>query len=156
MVAACAATSVAVLAAAFFAQHVARLAPCVLCILQRWPHAAAVAFGLLALVLPGSLSRVAILAAALSALTGAGIAAYHVGVEQHLWAGPDACSAAADIGSMTPEQLLGQLRATPVVPCDEVAWSLFGVSMAGWNTLISLGLATLLGTAFMAARRCRT
>lgn len=154
MVAACVAGSAAVLAAALFAQHVAGLAPCVLCILQRWPHAAAVAFGVLALALPGMLSRLAMIGAALSLLIGVGIAGYHVGVEQHWWAGPDACSITTDIGSMTPEQLLRQLSAAPVVPCDEVAWSVFGISMAGWNALASIALAALFGHAVLTARAC--
>lgn len=152
LVAACAAGSVGVLAAAFFAQYVVGLAPCVLCILQRWPHAVAFVFAGLALVLPAAFARLAILAAAASMLAGVGIAGYHVGVEQHWWPGPDACAATLDIGAMTPEQLLTQLRAAPVVPCDEIAWSLFGVSMAGWNALLSLGLAAVLAQAFVTAR----
>jgi disulfide bond formation protein DsbB len=136
------------LGAGFFFQHVIGLAPCVLCIWQRWPHAAAVVLGALSLWRRGLFAA----CAAAGLVAGAGIAGYHVGVEQHWWAGPSAC-AGPDFGKLTPQQLLEALRATPVVRCDEIPWSLFGISMAGWNLLLSLGLAAVFGMAQAAPRQ---
>ena len=136
--------SAALLLGAFGFQYLVGLAPCPLCIWQRWPHAAAIVAGAAALLLKGPAARIAMAAAALSLLVGAAIAGYHVGIEQKWWAGPDTCSA-PDFGSLTPGQLLEALKAAPVVRCDEVPWSLAGISMAGWNGLLSLVLAGLLG-----------
>ena len=67
------------------------------------------------------------------------IASYHVGVEQKLWQGPTSCS--GSLNSMSASDLLDSLLATPVVRCDEIAWSFANISMAGWNMLFSSGLA---------------
>ena len=75
----------------------------------------------------------------LSAATTAAIAGYHVGVEQQLWAGPASCSSALASGSTAA--LVDSLLATPVIRCDEIAWSFAGLSMAGWNMLASFCIA---------------
>ena len=131
--------SILLLGGALAFQYLGGLAPCHLCILQRWPHAAAIALGLLLLAWP---RRWHALAAALAVLVGAGIAAYHVGVEQGWWQGPATCTA-PEPGAQSSGDLLDQILATPVVLCDQVAWSLWGISMAGWNAILSLGLAWL-------------
>ena len=137
-----AAGSAATLLGAFGFQYLGNMPPCPLCIWQRWPHAAAVLLGIAALTLGRRLGRTAMLAGAGALLVGVGIAAYHVGIEQGWWQGPTSCTA-PQFGSMTPGQMLDALRAAPVVRCDEIPWSLAGVSMAGWNALVSLGLAGL-------------
>ncbi len=134
-----AAGSAALLVAAFAFQHLGGLAPCPLCLVQRWPHAAGIALGLALLVLPW---RGLALLAALALAAGAGVAGWHVGIEQGWWAGPASC-AAPDVSQVSPEELLEQILAAPVVRCDEVAWSALGLSMAAWNGLASLGLAAL-------------
>jgi disulfide bond formation protein DsbB len=131
--------SAALLAAAFAFQYLGGLAPCHLCLLQRWPHAVAVLAGLALLAAP---RRALAGLGALAMLAGAGIALYHVGVEQHWWTGPTTC-AAPDIGALSSEELLERILAAPVVRCDEIAWSFLGLSMAAWNGLASLGLAAL-------------
>ncbi len=131
--------SLALLLGAFAFQYLGGLAPCHLCLLQRWPHAAAVALGLLILVWP---RRGLALIAAVVVLVGAAIAVYHAGVEQHLWEGPTTCTAPAPEAASSGA-LLDQILATPVVLCDQIAWSLWGISMAGWNAILSLGLAWL-------------
>lgn len=136
--------AVATLGAGFFFQHVIGLVPCELCILQRWPHVAAAALGG-AWLLTGS--RWLLPLAALVLLAGAGIAGYHVGVEQQWWPGPTACSA-PDFSGLSPREMLEALRRAPVVRCDEIPWSLFGISMAGYNGLLSLALAGLFGRAY--------
>jgi disulfide bond formation protein DsbB len=81
-----------------------------------------------------------LLAAGVAALAGTGIAVFHVGVEQHWWQGTAECGSTLGAASSI-EDMRRMLLAQPVVRCDEVAWSLFGISMAGYNALISLGLA---------------
>ena len=132
--------SAMVLAGALFFQYGVGLAPCELCIWQRWPHGVAVVLGLLAWFIP------ALWIAALGASTMAvsvGLGLYHTGVERQWWEGPQTCSGTGDIGSLSAGQLLDQILAAPVVRCTEVAWEMFGLSMASWNALASLGLLAL-------------
>jgi disulfide bond formation protein DsbB len=116
------------------------LAPCELCLYERWPYYAVIAVALLALVAGQRGTTQALLTfAALVFLAGAGLGLYHVGVEQHWIAGPSACTGTGAANSI--EELRRRLLAQQVVQCDEVQWSLFGLSLAAWNALISLGLA---------------
>ena len=133
-----------VLGAAYIAQYGFGLDPCRLCLWQRHPYMAAIALGLLG---AGLASRPAhrrgVLAAlALTFLAGAGMAGFHVGVEQGWWAGLPGCSTPAIEKGMSVEDLRAVLEArTQVVPCDEPAWTLLGISMAGYNAAVALGLA---------------
>lgn len=136
--------SLLLLAAALAFQYLGGLAPCPMCLWQRWPHAAAVLLGLALLAVP---SRALAALGALAMLTGAGLGLYHAGVEQGWWEGPATC-VAPDVGGLSPEQLLENILAAPVVRCDEIAWSLLGISMAGWNALASLALAVLWARAY--------
>jgi disulfide bond formation protein DsbB len=131
--------SIAVLGAAFAFQYIGGLAPCELCYWQRWPYGATIVLAAVAIFAPRAERPHLFLCAAIF-LVGAGIGLYHVGVEQHWVAGPQACSGGPS-GAATIEELRRRLEATPVVRCDEPAWTLFGVSMAGYNALISLALA---------------
>jgi len=142
-----------VLGAALLSQYWGGLAPCELCLLQRWPWAAAIAIALVALVAGsrGALPWVALVLAAVFALSMA-FAFYHVGVEQHWFAGPSACTAGAT-GAMTLEEMKRQILGTAPVLCDRVQWSLFGVSLAGWNLLASLGMAAICAGVFTRTRR---
>ncbi|MGB5558353.1 MAG: disulfide bond formation protein B [Paracoccaceae bacterium] len=130
--------SLALLVGAFGFQMLG-YAPCKLCLWQRWPHAAAVLIGALALWRPGALLP---LLGALAALTTGGIGLYHTGVERVWWQGPDTCTS-GDIGGLTPDQLMDQILTAPLIRCDEVAWQFLTLSMASWNMLISLGLAAI-------------
>lgn len=131
--------SAALLIAAFLFQHLGGMAPCKLCIWQRYPHVIAVGLGAMTLLLPRASL---ILAGAAAALTTSAIGLYHVGVEQGWWQGPSTCSA-GPVGGVSTEELFNQIMTAPLVRCDEIPWSLFGLSMAGWNALISLALALL-------------
>lgn len=139
--AALAALGVAALAVAFVAQHAFGLEPCTLCVWQRYPYAAAIAVAAVgALWAPAG--RAALGLCALIFLAGAGLAGFHVGVEQGLWPGLPGCSAPP----IDPDASVAELRAilearAEVVPCDEPAFTLFGVSMAGYNGLFSAALA---------------
>ena len=142
--------SAVLLIAALGSQYIGGLAPCELCIWQRWPHLVAVILGGLGLATAGP--AVPLLGAAVG-LGGSGIGVYHTGVERGWWDGPAACGAPGGIGGMTPEELLAQIMAAPVVRCDEVAWELLGLSMASWNALASLALAGLWAMAAVRAPR---
>jgi disulfide bond formation protein DsbB len=133
------AASLAILGAALASQYLGGLAPCELCLWQRWAYVATIGLGLAALLAGGRLRAGLIGLAALAFLAGAGIAGFHVGVEQHWWAGLPGCSAGT--GAQTLEALRAQVLAAPVVRCDEVAFSFLGLSMAGWNVVASLVLA---------------
>lgn len=142
--------SAALLAGAYAFQHIGGLAPCSLCLWQRWPHAAAVLIGLFA-VMFGKWRHVRFVPwlGFLAALSAAGIAGYHTGVERGWWQGPTACSGGG-IGGASGADLLSLEGPLGVVMCDEVAWQMGGLSMASWNMLASLALAGLWA---MAARR---
>ncbi len=123
----------ALLAGALAFQYLGGLRPCEMCMWQRW--ALLVVFGIAALAWLGGKPRVLLLLAALALLGNAGIAAFHAGVEQHWWEGLTACTAPPVTG--TTAEIMGQIMAQPLVRCDAIPWSLFGISMAGWNALIS-------------------
>jgi len=136
----CAAISAMLLMGAFLFEYVGGLAPCRMCIWQRWAHVAVIGAAFIGLTaLP---PRIGLGLTLLAALASAGIAGYHAGVEWQLWAGPSGCTAGLGSGASAAD-LVDQLLATPVVRCDDVPWSLFGLSMAGWNSLISLDISAV-------------
>lgn len=138
--------SAAVLLGAYGFQHLGGLAPCKMCLWQRWPHAAAIAIGLLIL----ATDRITLAwLGAIATLTTAGIGLFHVGVEQGWWEGPTSCTSAG-VGGLSADELLNQILAAPLVRCDDIAWQLAGISMAGWNAILSL---VLTGMWIAAARR---
>lgn len=139
--------SLALLIGAFAFQHLGGLAPCKMCIWQRYPHVAAALLGAVALVVP---VKVVAWAGAIAALGTAGVGGYHVGVEQGWWPGPSTCSS-APIGALDADALFDQIMTAPLVRCDEIAWQMAGLSMAGWNMVLSLALAAL----WIAAARTR-
>lgn len=122
------------LATVYASQNWGGLQPCPLCLYQRWPWW--IAGGLAVLAHRPELRHSALMLAGPTLWVGAGIALYHVGIEQQWWAGPSACSGAATPGSL--DALRAQIFAAPIIRCDEIAWSLFGISMTGYNALLSL------------------
>jgi disulfide bond formation protein DsbB len=140
--------SIIALGTALLSQYVGGLQPCVLCLYQRAPYALIIVLSGLALALMAfggdrprpALTRGLLVVFAATFLTGAGVAAYHVGVEQKWWLGTQACSG-PNLNTMTIEELRDHLLRVPIVRCDEVAWSMFGISMAGYNFIVSLVLA---------------
>ena len=109
--------SAIVLGAALLSQYWGGLAPCELCLLQRWPWAAAIAISLVALIV-GSRAVLPWVALALAIVFALGVvvAFYHVGVEQHWFAGPSACTASGG-GAMTIEDMKRQILGTAPVLC---------------------------------------
>lgn len=131
--------SAAVLAGAYAFQHLGGMAPCKLCLWQRWPHATAILIGLI-ILFTGEVKAAWL--GALAALSTAAIGAYHVGVEQGWWEGPTSCTSTG-VANLTAQELLDQILAAPLVRCDDIAWQMAGISMAGWNAIASLVLAAL-------------
>ncbi|SMY07464.1 disulfide bond formation protein B [Flavimaricola marinus] len=125
--------SAALLGGAFVFQLLG-YAPCAMCLWQRWPHAAAIVIGLLALVLGWrALAWLGALAAAITS----GIGVYHTGVERGWWEGPASCTGTGSgLGTLDGGDLLS-LDAPALVLCDQVSWEFLTLSMASWNALFS-------------------
>ncbi|PTQ12770.1 disulfide bond formation protein B [Sphingomonas oleivorans] len=127
----------ALLAGALGSQYLGGLYPCEMCHWQRWPHYAAVAVALVAILARNSaLSRPLTLLAALLILGSGATGIFHAGVEYGWWEGLTRC-ASAGVGGSTAD-VLAEIMATPMIRCDAVQWSLFGISLAGWNALFSI------------------
>ena len=136
-------TSFLALTFALIAQYVFGLMPCVLCVYQRIPYVFAIAFGLMSYGAAKQDKNIANLLLGIAGvifLINFGIAFFHVGVENGWWPGLDECGG-SDTSHMTLEELRMQILATPVVKCSEAAWSLFGISMAGYNAILTFALA---------------
>lgn len=140
--------SLGLLLGAWAFQYIGGMAPCKMCFWQRYPHGAAIAIGALAFALPGV--RLLPLLGAAAAATTSGIGIYHAGVERGLWEGPSSCTSGS-ISGLSTEELMEQIMAAPLVRCDEIPWEMFGLSMAGWNALLSAGLVLV----WLAAWRAR-
>lgn len=139
------AASAAMLATAWGFQLIGGLEPCTLCIYQRWPYWIMIALAAVAVLAARRLGRRGLAlfagAGALVFVSGAAVAGFHVGVEQGWWEGLSTCGGGLDDPNMSIEELRTRLLATKLVRCDDVSWSLFGISMAGYNFLISVALA---------------
>ena len=150
--AACA--SAAMLGTAHAFETFGGLAPCTLCLYQRDVYWLALAVGVVGFALAYGrapwMGPVANAVLGLVFLAGAGVAAYHAGVEWKWWPGPTTCSGGGAVSAASLNALLAGAKIAPP-RCDEAAWRMFGLSMAGWNTLVSLGLVGLSAAAF--ARR---
>ena len=133
---------IAALGFVFSMQYGFGLQPCMLCLWQRWPFAAAALTALIILLWKPDTKHTNILLAlcAVIFLTGVGLAIFHSGVERHWWAGTASCTS-QPLTSGTAEELRHQLLQTPVARCDQISWTLLGLSMANWNILLSLGLS---------------
>jgi disulfide bond formation protein DsbB len=124
------------LAGAYLGQYGFELYPCEMCWWQRYPHFAAVALALLSFVAPPKRGWIAL--AGLAILVSGLIGAYHAGVEYGWWQGLTACTGTIETGT---GNALDAILAAPLVRCDQVQWSLLGISLAGWNFLVSTASA---------------
>jgi disulfide bond formation protein DsbB len=146
-----AAGALALLLGALIFEHGLGLAPCPLCLDQRGPHAAAAILALTAALVAASArdaARIALGAAALVLLIGAGLALYHSGVELHWWPGPRGCSGRFVMPASAAD-FQAALSSARIIRCDSVPWSLFGLSLANYNALLSVTLALLGGIAVL-------
>jgi disulfide bond formation protein DsbB len=134
----------ALLAGALGSQYLGGLHPCEMCHWQRWPHYAAVALALVAFAIRGAADRGRsfVWLAALAILTSGAIGVYHAGVEAGIFEGLTQCTASAAGGSSA--DILADIMANPLVRCDQVQFSFLGVSMAGWNAIVSIGSALVI------------
>ncbi|TMM48160.1 disulfide bond formation protein B [Qipengyuania marisflavi] len=120
------------LGGAYVAQYGFGLYPCEMCWWQRWPHFAALALALLSFLAPSR--RLLVTLAGFAIIVSGLIGLFHAGVEYHWWDGITSCSAMlSDEGGSALEQIMN----TPLVRCDEAAWRFLGISLAGFNFLIS-------------------
>lgn len=134
-------TPLLLLGGAYAFQYLGGLHPCEMCWWQRYPHMAAIALALIAFAVRGNLrasTGFTALAAVAIAISG-GFGLFHAGVEYGWWQGLTACSTSPTGGSSA--DILNQIMATPITRCDVAPWTLFGISMAGYNGLLSLGAA---------------
>jgi len=127
----------ALLGGAYISQYVGGLYPCEMCWWQRYPHMAAIMLALLAFFLRNAgIQRVLVALAGLAILTSGLIGAFHAGVEYGWWEGLTSCSSTA---TGTGEDYMKAVLNAPLTRCDVTPWSLFGISLAGYNFLLSTG-----------------
>lgn len=138
----------ALLGGALASQYLGGLHPCEMCYWQRWPHAAAIVLAAAAFLVPPASPRARFLTglAALAIAISGAIGVFHAGVELKWWEGLTRCATG---GAMS----LDELMKVPLVRCDQVQWSLLGISMAGWNAILSLGSAALITVLLARGRR---
>jgi disulfide bond formation protein DsbB len=141
------------LGGALGSQYLGGLHPCEMCYWQRWPHGAAILLAALAFTAPAdsSRSRTLTLLAALAIAVSGAIGVYHAGVEAKIFEGFTQCTATGK--GLSLDQLLKEIAHAPLVRCDEVQFRFLGISMAGWNAILSLGGATLILILSLKGRR---
>ncbi len=123
-------------------QYLGGFPPCEMCQWQRWPLIAAAIIGIggfLAIRGDNSAASKSIATLVILLVAGSGaIGAYQAGIEWHWWSGPEACTGARFVFTG-----LNDLNVHTLVRCDVAAWRLFGISLAGYNAIISLGTAAV-------------
>ena len=135
----------ALLGGALFSQYAGGLHPCEMCYWQRWPHGAAILLAALAFTAPAESprSRTLTLLAALAIAVSGAIGVYHAGVEAHVFPGFTTCTALPK--GLSTAEMLKAITHAPLVRCDQVQFRFLGISMAGWNAILSLsGAAAIL------------
>jgi disulfide bond formation protein DsbB len=149
--------SAATILGAWYFQYVIKLPPCPLCLEERVPYHIVIPLSLLLAIAamaraPRALIVVGFLAIIAAMLVSAGLGAYHAGVEWRWWAGPTDCS--GPISDFSAQgSLLDQLKSIHIVRCDEAAWTFLGLSLAGYNVLVSLALVAVAAFGLNAARK---
>jgi disulfide bond formation protein DsbB len=143
----------ALLGGALGSQYLGGLHPCEMCYWQRWPHAVAILLAALAFTASAesSRSRTLTLLAALAIAVSGAIGVYHAGVEAKIFQGFTQCTATGK--GLSPAEMLQQITHAPLIRCDEVQFRFLGISMAGWNAILSLGGATLILILSLRGRR---
>ncbi len=126
----------ALMAGALGSQYIGGLFPCEMCHWQRWPHYAAIVLALAAFAVPEKFGRIAVAMAIAAILASGAIGVFHAGVEYKWWEGITRCSALATGGSSA--DIMAQIMAAPIIQCDVPQWTLFGISLAGFNAIVSI------------------
>ncbi len=132
------------LGGALGSQYLGGLHPCEMCYWQRWPHGAAIVLAALAFTASADSPRARnlTLLAALAITVSGIIGVYHAGVEAKIFEGFTTCTALPK--GLSTAEMLQRIQHAPLVRCDQIQWSFLGISMAGWNAIISLGSAGLI------------
>lgn len=148
----------AVIGSALAFEYIGGYIPCELCLLQRKPYYIGLVIGVITLIavamrLPARVTKSLILLLGVIMLVSTGLGIYHAGVEWHFWEGPSACSATSGAGFNGTGDILTQLNSFKGPSCTEAALRIFGISLAGWNVVTSLILASV---AFLGAKRIKT
>lgn len=138
----------ALIGGALTSQYGFGLYPCEMCMWQRWPHYTAIVIATLAFIVRPARVPLVALAALAIAVSGA-IGAFHAGVEYGWWEGLTRC--ATTFGG--EGSALDRIMNAPLIRCDVAPWSLFGISLAGWNALFSLGAALTISLLLLKGRR---
>ena len=143
----------ALLIGAFGSEYFGGLHPCEMCWWQRYAHMVAFALAIIAFSGPANSARARTftLLAALGIATSGAIGVYHAGVEAHVFEGLTTCTALPRAASTA--ELLRQITHAPLIRCDEVQFRFLGISMAGWNAILSLGGAALIALLVLKAKR---
>jgi disulfide bond formation protein DsbB len=128
----------ALLAGAWGSQLIGGLYPCEMCHWQRWPHYAALLLAGAAFFGGAMRAPLVVLAALAIAASGA-IGVFHAGVEYGWWQGVTGCSGALDLAGLSAAERMEAIMSAPLIRCDRPAWTLAGISLAGFNALFSLG-----------------
>src|SRR5437868_3338237 len=136
----------ATIAGAWLFELVIKLRPCPLCLEQRMPYYIGIPLALIVALAawrkaPRAIVIIGLVALALLMLWGAYLGVFHAGIEWKLWAGPTECSGPAELGPAT--DFMKRLQSINITRCDEAAWRFLGISLAGYNALISLALAAI-------------
>lgn len=146
----------ATIAGAWFFELVMGLPPCPMCLTQRWPYYIGLPVLVIALMMVNKTNKNVALICALGVavlfLAGAVFAGFHTGVEWHFWKGPADCSGGEDLNASIGN-LLQDLKTAKVVSCVDAAWRLFGISLAGYNVLISALISGLCFIAFLRIKK---
>lgn len=132
----------ALIAGALGSQYIGGLYPCEMCHWQRWPHYVAITLAALAFLPIGlALQRVLVLLATLAIAVSGAIGVYHAGVEYGWWQGFTACTV---MNAGSGADILADILSSPLIRCDQAQWEMFGISLAGYNAIFSLGGACLI------------
>ena len=144
----------ALLAGAFASQYLGGLYPCEMCWWQRYAHMAALVIAAPSIHFRADSrpARTLVMLAALAIAVSGAIGVYHAGVEAKIFQGFTQCTAEVSRRISTAD-LLKQLTHAPLVRCDEVQFRFLGISLAGWNAILSLGGATLIVLLSLKGRR---
>ncbi|HEX4553088.1 MAG TPA: disulfide bond formation protein B [Xanthobacteraceae bacterium] len=142
---------------AYYFEYVLGMAPCELCLKERIPYYVSIPLALVIGIAalrgaPHTLVRAGLAVIMVAMLIVAGLSVYHAGVEWKFWPGPTDCSGPIS-GFGNAGSLLESMEKTVVIRCDEAAWRLFGISLAGYDVLISLGLAAVALAGILAPKK---
>ncbi|MDC3116315.1 disulfide bond formation protein B [Alphaproteobacteria bacterium] len=139
------------LLSAFYLEYFHDAFPCDLCITQRWFHTLIISYSLITILILEKkfiVDKLILIGLSLTWIASSIAGLYHFGIEMDLWTGPDGCSSSIDFSKDTLKYLLNK---SPI-KCDEVMLNIFGLSLAGWNALISFFMFMMVSVFLMNKR----